>query len=94
MTALLDANVLIALVVTEHVHHDAAAEWLSTFDPGFATCPITQEAWFGSWCARANPQQLRVMWSAQSRMRTATSFGPTASLSPMSRSAAWSVTDK
>lgn len=42
MTALLDANVLIALVVTEHVHHDAAAEWLSAFDAGFATCPITQ----------------------------------------------------
>ena len=42
MTALLDANVLIALVVTEHVHHDAAAEWLSLSDNGFATCPITQ----------------------------------------------------
>ncbi len=42
MTALLDANVLIALVVTEHVHHDAAAEWLTGFDADFATCPITQ----------------------------------------------------
>jgi hypothetical protein len=42
VTALLDANVLIALVVTEHVHHDATAEWLSAFDAGFATCPITQ----------------------------------------------------
>jgi toxin-antitoxin system PIN domain toxin len=42
MTALLDANVLIALVVTEHVHHDAAAEWLSAYDEAFATCPITQ----------------------------------------------------
>ena len=42
MTALLDANVLIALVVTEHVHHDAAAEWLSLSGTGFATCPITQ----------------------------------------------------
>ena len=42
MTALLDANVLIALVVTEHVHHDATAEWLSAFDAEFATCPITQ----------------------------------------------------
>jgi uncharacterized protein len=42
VTALLDANVLIALVVGEHVHHDAAAEWLSAFDAGFATCPITQ----------------------------------------------------
>jgi uncharacterized protein len=42
VTALLDANVLIALVVTEHVHHDAAAEWLSACDTEFATCPITQ----------------------------------------------------
>ncbi len=42
MTALLDANVLIALVVAEHVHHDAAAEWLSVSGTAFATCPITQ----------------------------------------------------
>lgn len=42
MTVLLDANVLIALVVTEHVHHDAAVDWLSARDTTFATCPITQ----------------------------------------------------
>jgi uncharacterized protein len=42
VTALLDANVLIALVVPEHVHHDAAAQWLSASDAAFATCPITQ----------------------------------------------------
>lgn len=42
MTTLLDANVLIALVVTDHVHHDAAVNWLRSFDRGFATCPITQ----------------------------------------------------
>lgn len=42
MTVLLDSNVLIALVVAEHVHHDAAAEWLSSVDTAFATCPITQ----------------------------------------------------
>ena len=42
MTALLDTNVLIALVVADHVHHDAAAEWLSASDARFATCPITQ----------------------------------------------------
>jgi len=44
VTALLDANVLIALVVTDHVHHDAAAEWLAAFDADFATCPITQRS--------------------------------------------------
>lgn len=42
MTALLDANVLIALIVAEHVHHDAAAVWLAGSDADFATCPITQ----------------------------------------------------
>lgn len=42
MTALLDANVLIALVVPEHVHHDVAADWLAASDAQFATCPITQ----------------------------------------------------
>jgi uncharacterized protein len=42
VTALLDANVLIALVVAEHVHHDAALDWLSASDAGFATCPLTQ----------------------------------------------------
>ncbi|MDL5156518.1 TA system VapC family ribonuclease toxin [Actinomycetospora termitidis] len=39
---LLDANVLIALVVADHVHHDAAERWLQQSDAGFATCPITE----------------------------------------------------
>jgi uncharacterized protein len=42
VTALPDANVLIALVVAEHVHHDAAVDWLAGSGAGFATCPITQ----------------------------------------------------
>jgi uncharacterized protein len=42
MTVLLDANVLIALVVADHVHHDPAETWLSTTTERFATCPITQ----------------------------------------------------
>lgn len=39
---LLDVNVLIALVVEEHVHHDLAEAWLAEGDQPFATCPITQ----------------------------------------------------
>lgn len=42
MTALLDTNVLIALVVADHVHHDAAEAWFATGAETFATCPITQ----------------------------------------------------
>lgn len=39
---LLDANVLIALVVADHVHHDAAEEWLAVGPGRFVTCPITE----------------------------------------------------
>ncbi|MBI3224338.1 MAG: PIN domain-containing protein [Mycolicibacterium cosmeticum] len=42
MSVLLDSNVLVALVVVEHVHHEAAVQWFSASDAGFATCPITQ----------------------------------------------------
>lgn len=42
MTTLLDANVLIALVITDHVHHDTAKKWLDNSDEAFATCPITE----------------------------------------------------
>jgi toxin-antitoxin system PIN domain toxin len=37
----LDANVLIALVVADHVHHDSAEDWLQSTTQ-FATCPITE----------------------------------------------------
>jgi uncharacterized protein len=42
VTALLDANVLIALVVADHVHHDAAETWLTAHGGSFATCPLTE----------------------------------------------------
>ena len=42
MTVLLDANVLIALLVEDHVHHVAAENWFIGLRGEFATCPITQ----------------------------------------------------
>ena len=42
MTVLLDANVLIALLVEDHVHHDAAENWFAGISGNFSTCPITQ----------------------------------------------------
>lgn len=42
MTFLLDANVLIALLVSDHVHHESAERWLAAGVSAFATCPITQ----------------------------------------------------
>jgi toxin-antitoxin system PIN domain toxin len=42
VTVLLDANVLIALLVDDHIHHVAAENWLVSMSGNFATCPITQ----------------------------------------------------
>lgn len=42
MTVLLDSNVLIALLIADHVHHDGVERWLARKDEPFATCPITE----------------------------------------------------
>jgi len=39
---LLDANLLIALVVDDHLHHGQAEAWFVASGTDFATCPITQ----------------------------------------------------
>ena len=43
MIYLLDANVLIALTVQEHEHHERSADWASSVDR-FAVCPIVEGA--------------------------------------------------
>ena len=43
MAALLDVNVLIALLDAGHMHHATAMQWLSQhLDEGWASCPLTQ----------------------------------------------------
>ncbi|TVR93108.1 MAG: PIN domain-containing protein [Trueperaceae bacterium] len=42
MTALLDANALIALVVRDHVHHDLMGRWWRSWQGGYVTTPSTQ----------------------------------------------------
>jgi uncharacterized protein len=42
-TYLLDANVLIALTVAEHVHHVRASAWAGTIER-FAVCPVVEGA--------------------------------------------------
>lgn len=45
MTDLFDANVLVALSLADHVHHDPAHAWLTSRGATrFATCPLTQGA--------------------------------------------------
>lgn len=43
MRALLDINVLIALIDASHVHHRIARAWLeANIERGWASCPLTQ----------------------------------------------------
>jgi len=43
MRALLDVNVIIALLDSGHVMHASACTWLErNLDQGWATCPLTQ----------------------------------------------------
>lgn len=44
MTDLLDANVLIALAMNDHVHHEYARQWVRASTSRVATCPTTQGA--------------------------------------------------
>jgi toxin-antitoxin system PIN domain toxin len=39
---LADGNVLVALVVEDHIHHDVALRWFDEVEPDVATCPITE----------------------------------------------------
>lgn len=43
MRALLDVNVLIALLDADHIHHRHATDWMARHEQeGWASCPITQ----------------------------------------------------
>ena len=40
--ATIDGNLLVALTVVEHLHHEVALEWFEQAEPDQATCPITE----------------------------------------------------
>ena len=44
MNYLVDSNVLIALAVSDHVHHEVAHAWFDKSDAALVTCPITEGA--------------------------------------------------
>jgi hypothetical protein len=43
LRALLDVNVLVALLDASHLHHRSATDWLAAHaEAGWASCPLTQ----------------------------------------------------
>ena len=72
MRALLDVNVLIALLDAEHVHHEAARRWLrENIRHGWATCPITENGYLRIMAQPGNSNCLPVSAVAE-RLREAT----------------------
>ena len=69
MRALLDVNVLIALLDAGHVHHHVATDWLGAhLEQGWASCPLTQNG-----CIRifSNPAYPNAVPAAQIAERLA-----------------------
>ena len=61
MRALLDVNVLIALLDVDHIHHRRASEWFkSQAANGWASCPITQNGCIQVMSQPAYPNPLPV----------------------------------
>ena len=59
MRALLDVNVLIALLDAGHVHHVRASQWLERqLAHGWASCPLTQNGCLRIMAQPAYPQAL------------------------------------
>ena len=66
MRALLDVNVLIALLDAGHLHHQRAMSWLEQeLTPGWASCPITQNGCLRILSQPAYPNTLPVALVAE-----------------------------
>jgi toxin-antitoxin system PIN domain toxin len=71
MRALLDINVLIALIDANHVHHRIAREWLeANIDSGWASCPLTQNGFVRIISQAAYPNRIPLSEAAR-RLLTA-----------------------
>jgi predicted nucleic acid-binding protein len=81
MHALLDVNVLIALLDSDHVHHARARAWLKeNIRHGWASCPLTQNGCIRIMSQPGYPNALPAtavadVWLRQ-RRQIITPFGP------------------
>jgi|TARA_B110000240_G_C13476185_1_gene443180 toxin-antitoxin system PIN domain toxin len=72
MRALLDVNVLIALLDQNHISHDVAWQWMeANIESGWATSPITQNGCIRIMSQPAYPNQ-RTSTEIATRLRQAT----------------------
>ena len=69
MRALLDINVLIALLDADHVFHERAhAWWAANADRGWASCPLTENGVIRILCSSGYSQRIRLVPSEVIRL--------------------------
>ena len=72
MRALLDVNVLIALLDQAHPHHETALSWLkANIKHGWASCPITQNGCIRIMSQASYPGARSRGWRAEAARRRA-----------------------
>lgn len=72
MRALLDVNVLIALLDAGHLHHGPSREWLARhLDAGWASCPLTQNGCIRILSQPAYPNSVPAAQAAERLAETA-----------------------
>ncbi len=73
MRALLDVNVLIALLDGGHIHHRRASDWLAQeINQGWASCPLTQNGCLRIMSQPSYPQALPLAAVAERLARATT----------------------
>jgi predicted nucleic acid-binding protein len=77
VVGLLDVNVLVALLVPEHQHHNSAIVWFSKGNQGWATCAVTElgvirvcaQLHGGPWQAETTADRLLLLTAASRGLR-------------------------
>ena len=60
---LLDGNLLVALVIDTHIHHERAHNWFGSIRNSFATCAITQGTLLRVHMTMAQDTSARAAWT-------------------------------
>jgi uncharacterized protein len=63
VTWLLDGNVLVALTIDSHLHHEAASVWFHAKRRRFATCAVTQGTLLRVHMALAQDRSAAAAWA-------------------------------
>lgn len=70
MTWLLDPNMLVAMAMADHPHHDRVRRWrITTRDDAIATCPVTEGTLLRLHMQHAKDKSAQAAWASLDSIR-------------------------